>query len=59
MDETPHDDDRREDRDLPTTNQPLNAAPRPLWKPLLYLLAFLVVIFLIYLLGVTVLVPAD
>lgn len=59
MEKTPDDDGRRESRDLPTTNQPLHAAPRPLWRPLLYLLGFLVVVFLIYLFGVTVLVPAD
>lgn len=48
-----------EHRDRPTTNQPLNAAPRPVWKPLIYLVLFLAALVLLYLFGLAVLVPSG
>lgn len=48
-----------EHREHPSTNQPLNAAPRPVWKPLIYLVLFIAALVLIYLFGLTVLVPSD
>lgn len=50
---------REELRSHATTDHPLHGRPRPRWRPLLYLLAFVVTLVLIYLLGVYVLVPAD
>lgn len=37
-----------EEPSLPTTNQPLNAAPRPRWSPLLAVLALIVVVVLVF-----------
>ncbi len=49
-----------EDREHPTTNQPLNASKkRPVWWPLLLLVAFIAALVLIYLFGLTVLVPSG
>lgn len=49
-----------ETRERPTTNQPLNAPkPRPTWRPLLYLVLFIAVLVLMYLFGLTVLVPSG
>ena len=55
-----HDGDRDLDRDLdrehaddprlPTTNQPLNAEPRPRWTPAVGAIALLAVILLVFLL---------
>jgi hypothetical protein len=43
---------------LPDT-EPLNAEKRPVWTPLIVLAAFIAALVLIYLFGLTVLVPAD
>jgi len=48
-----------ETRERPTTNQPLNAEKRPVWMPLILLVAFIAALVLIYLFGLAVLVPAD
>lgn len=44
MDNDEHSSGRR-----PTTNQPLNAEPRPRWSPLLAVLALLAVVALVFL----------
>lgn len=48
-----------ETRERPTMNQPLNAKKRPVWTPLILLVAFIATLVLIYLFGLAVLVPAD
>ncbi|MCW2737546.1 hypothetical protein [Nocardioides sp.] len=48
-----------ETRERPTMNQPLNAEKRPVWKPLILLVVFIAALVLIYLFGLTVLVPSD
>lgn len=49
-----------ETRERASTNQPLNAPkPRPTWRPLLYLFLFIAALVLIYLFGLTVLVPSG
>ena len=48
-----------EHRDMPTMDQPLNARKRPVWKPLILLVAFIAALVLIYLFGLAVLVPSD
>ena len=53
--------DAPDDRETPapTTDQPLNAEPRPRVKPALLLVLFVVVLVGLYLLGTEVLVSAD
>lgn len=48
-----------EHRARPTMNHPLNGPKRPVWKPLILLVVFIAVLVLIYLFGLTVLVPSD
>lgn len=48
-----------ETRERPTMDQPLNAKKRPTWKPLILLVAFIAVLVLIYLFGLSVLVPSG
>ena len=48
-----------EHHDEPTADKPLFGPKRPTWKPLLYLLAFVAALVLIYLFGLAVLVPSD
>lgn len=43
------DDDNHTESRRPTTNQPLNAEPRPRWSPLLAVLALVGVIALVFL----------
>lgn len=48
-----------EHRDRPTTNHPLNGPRRPVWKPLILLVVFIAALVLVYLFGLTVLVPSG
>jgi hypothetical protein len=49
-----------ETREHPTTNQPLNAAKkRPTWKPLILVVAVIAALVILYLFGLTVLVPSG
>ena len=52
-------DDRHVNRTEPTTDQPLNARPRPRVLPVVLLLLFVAAIALLWLFGLEVLVPAD
>lgn len=42
------DREHADDPGLPTTNQPLNAAPRPRWSPVLGVVALVVVIAVVF-----------
>jgi hypothetical protein len=48
-----------DDRDRPTTDQPLHGRKRPLAGPVLITLGVIALLVVLYLLGVTYLVPAD
>ena len=48
-----------EHQEEPTASKPLFGEKRPVWKPLIYLLLLIAALVLIYLFGLTVLVPSD
>ena len=48
-----------EHEDEPTASKPLFGPKRPVWKPLIYLAIFIAALVLLYLFGLTVLVPSG